>query len=152
MRQHRNAARAVDQLDRFFGRKARARDVSRAVVADVAVEGILDRFDVARFEHRAGDVRTTNRAAVGNRHDAIPFQRHIQRRQFFDHPLAAPKAVVAKARQRVLKFGIVDVDVIAEHVNIAVGILGAQFNAGDDDGRAILLGGLLGLCDAFGVS
>lgn len=53
-------ASLIDQLDCFAGSDFKFWDATRATVADVFVEGFLIAMNIAIFDHRFGDMRSTD--------------------------------------------------------------------------------------------
>jgi hypothetical protein len=131
--QHGDSTGAVDQFDRLFGGQPLTRDIGGAAVVQVAVKGVFDRIGVTGFDQRACDMRPADRAAVGDRLDAIP--RHAPAESFepvqdFD---AALLPVMAELRQPLLKRRVFDIHQVTQHVHITAAVFGAEFDAGQNE-------------------
>lgn len=80
--------------------------------------------------------------------DALPCNGQAELGEAVDDAAGTTEAIFTKAGEFGLKGGVFDVDVITEHVDIDAVVVGAEFDAGDDDRPA--LRGLLRFGDAGG--
>ncbi len=98
----------------------------------VFVEGVFERGDVVLFHHGLGDMGAADGAGAGYLQDAPPFDMHAKLIQFGYHLLGAPQAGILEILQLGQKFGVVVVDKVAQDMHLALGDVGAYFDAGYD--------------------
>ena len=117
----------------------RAGDVGRAVVADVAVEGLLDAADVAALDQGPGDVGPADGAPLaGDGLHARPGHVEAQVVQALHDALAAPQAVGPLQGEAVGELRIVVVQEVAEDVQLTARGVRVDLHPGDDFERRAL--------------
>ena len=89
MRQHRDASRAVHELDRLARRERGVRLVARTTAPQVLHERLVGVAADAELDQRARDVRPADRAAGGDRLDARELDRDADLLQARDHARGA---------------------------------------------------------------
>jgi hypothetical protein len=140
MGQHCQATDSRYQLDHFLRRHLVALHVSRGLAADVSVEGLLQRGDIAFLEHGLSNMWSPHRATVGDVLYAVPFNMDIHRGQFVDHLLGANLSGVAKGCQPDDKVRVGIVDEVAQDMDFTVRNIGADLDSRDQPQRRIALG------------
>src|SRR4051794_37734260 len=146
MRPHGHAAGPVDDLDRLFDGRARARDVGGGARDEVGREQLAAPADalareplrvVRMGEYRVGEVRAPDALARG---EGGVVECEAELAQAVGHRMDAPPAVRAEVLERRLQLWVRRVDLVAEDVQVLVLAVDARELGGGGEADAVLAG------------